>query len=150
MFSAGALNLVLPEKLLLSNPSWMPGEMAWNHQTWNCASSQTLGQQVWITVISQALGSDGSHSLAPLAPCTCAHWHTCEMVTPHEWEMLGKTLPTPPRDLAIVSLYRQQQQYTALGRICHEFALSVEQKRSRSQLESHLVCCRENLNVQAL
>lgn len=87
-------------------------------------------------------------SSGPLHLCTLAH--TCEMVTPHEWEMLGKTLPTLPWDLAIVSLSRQQQQYTALGRICHEFALSVEQKRSGSQLESHPVCCRENLNVQAL
>lgn len=52
--------------------------------------------------------------------------------------MLGKTLPTPPRDLAIVSLYRQQQQYTALGRICHEFALSVDQNTAEVNLNPTL------------
>lgn len=39
---AGAPTVVLPGKFLLSNPSWMPGEWASNHQRWNCVCSPKL------------------------------------------------------------------------------------------------------------
>lgn len=149
VFAAGAPTVVLPGKFLLSNPSWMPGEWASNHQRWNCVCSLKLWDsrfesqwlpQHWDLMVPIPWLS-GHLPLCTLTHTCVRWWHPCvrnaqESTASLEnwklWVVPGTSSNIQPKVELVMNC-----------------SLPMGQTHTKSQLESHPACCREKFKCSA-